>query len=95
MRDRAWCVEGLPHTIGHDMRTRRLDDPYLVAFGTRLREHRLGAGLTLEDLAERAGVSYRHLSDAEHGLVNPSLLWVRDVASALGAHPGTLLGGQD
>jgi len=73
------------------MRTRQRDNPYLAALGVRLREHRLAAGLTLEDLSERAGVSYRHLSDAERGLVNPSLLWLRDVARALDLEPPSLL----
>lgn len=38
------------------------------AFGPLLRRHRLAAGLTQEDLAERAGLSVRAISDLERGL---------------------------
>src|SRR5436190_22451412 len=36
-------------------------------FGDRLRDHRRAAGLTQEQLAERAGVSPRSISDLERG----------------------------
>ena len=38
------------------------------AFGALLRRHRLTAGLTQEELAERAGVSARAVSDLERGV---------------------------
>src|SRR5438105_3002065 len=38
-----------------------------VAFGTLLRRHRVAAGLTQEELAERAGISRRSLGDMERG----------------------------
>src|SRR6185437_4146800 len=39
-----------------------------VAFGTLLRRHRRSAGLTQEEVAERAGVSVRAISDLERGV---------------------------
>jgi tetratricopeptide (TPR) repeat protein/transcriptional regulator with XRE-family HTH domain len=39
-----------------------------VAFGTLLRRHRIAAGLTQEELAERAGISRRSLGDMERGV---------------------------
>jgi transcriptional regulator with XRE-family HTH domain len=38
-----------------------------LVFGDLLRRYRLGAGLTQEALAERAGISVRGLSDLERG----------------------------
>ena len=40
----------------------------LPAFGTILRRHRRAAQLTQAELAERAGISVRALSDLERGL---------------------------
>jgi predicted ATPase/DNA-binding XRE family transcriptional regulator len=59
------------------------------AFGDVLRQLRLEAGLTQEELAERAGLSTRGLSDLERGLRRtPRLGTVRLLADALGL-PGT------
>jgi tetratricopeptide (TPR) repeat protein/transcriptional regulator with XRE-family HTH domain len=41
-----------------------------LAFGTLLRRHRIAAGLTQEELAERAGISRRSLGDMERGVVH-------------------------
>ena len=38
------------------------------AFGELLRQHRLAAGLTQEELAERARISVRAISDLERGV---------------------------
>src|SRR5919205_2243431 len=54
-------------------------------FGEVLRQLRLEAGLTQEELAERAGLSTRGLSDLERGLRRtPRLGTVRLLADALG-----------
>ena len=39
-----------------------------ATFGTLLRRHRVAAGLTQEELAERSGLSARTISDLERGL---------------------------
>src|SRR5581483_2353779 len=41
--------------------------PDLTAFGLLLRQHRTGAVLTQEELAERSGLSARVVSDVERG----------------------------
>ena len=56
-----------------------------AAFGALLKEHRLAAGLTQEELAERAGVSARAVSDLERGgRGTPRLRTVALLATALG-----------
>jgi predicted ATPase/DNA-binding XRE family transcriptional regulator len=58
-------------------------------FGTLLREYRTRAGLSQEDLAERAGLSRRGISDLERGARrDPHLGTVRRLSEALGLDPG-------
>src|SRR5581483_11321149 len=47
---------------------RRMEATTSHAFGGLLRRFRLGAGLTQEELAERAGLSPRGISDLERGV---------------------------
>jgi tetratricopeptide (TPR) repeat protein/DNA-binding XRE family transcriptional regulator len=47
-----------------------METPSCVAFGTLLRRYRIAAGLTQEELAERAGISRRSLGDMERGVVH-------------------------
>src|SRR5260221_1045850 len=55
-----------------------------AAFGTRLRSQRLAAGVTQEQLAERAGLSVRGIQDLERGARRvPHAETVRRLASAL------------
>ena len=55
------------------------------AFGSRLRRHRQAAGLSQEELAERAGLSARGISDLERGVRrSPYPVTVRALAKALG-----------
>lgn len=58
--------------------------PLLTALGRRIRSTREERGLSLQDLAERAGWSRRFLIDAEAGRANPSLGKLSDLAEALG-----------
>src|ERR1700716_2586823 len=54
-------------------------------FGTRLRTHRVRAGLSQQALAERSGLSLRGLSDLERGARRaPYLDTVQRIAEALG-----------
>jgi XRE family aerobic/anaerobic benzoate catabolism transcriptional regulator len=55
----------------------------LLELGRRLRARRLELGLSLSALAEAAGVSRRHLTEAEAGRANPSVLTLAAVARAL------------
>jgi tetratricopeptide (TPR) repeat protein/transcriptional regulator with XRE-family HTH domain len=59
-----------------------------VALGTLLRRYRLAAGLTQEELAERAGISRRSLGDMERGVVHaPRKDTVALLVEALGLDP--------
>jgi tetratricopeptide (TPR) repeat protein/DNA-binding XRE family transcriptional regulator len=58
--------------------------PVAGGFGRLLREHRTGAGLTQEELAERSGISVRAIADAEAGrTTRPHPRSVRLIAAAL------------
>ncbi|KUM75880.1 hypothetical protein AQI84_19435 [Streptomyces griseorubiginosus] len=54
----------------------------------RLREAR---GLTLEELADRSGMSFRGVVYIEHGRRNPSLTSLIKLARGLQTEPSTLL----
>jgi len=59
--------------------------PFLRELGQRLRAARQGAGYSVAELADRADVSRRYLTDAEAGRANPSVLVLLRLAKALGA----------
>ena len=63
----------------------------LLAFGRLLKRLRMAADLTQEELAERAMVSARSISDLERGRRNPSVKAIGRIAQALGVSPDTLL----
>src|SRR5262252_2434218 len=57
-------------------------------FGVLLQRHRVAAGLSQEELAERAGLSRRGISDLERGVRRaPYPATVRRLAEALGLDP--------
>ena len=66
--------------------------PFLARIGAELRARRRAAGLTAQELAERAAVSRRMLSQVEQGQANPSLVTVDKLARALGTDFATLAG---
>ncbi|WP_413813154.1 helix-turn-helix domain-containing protein [Streptomyces sp. OE57] len=54
----------------------------------RLREER---EYSLEELAERSGLSFRGLIYIEHGQRSPSVLTLLDIAAGLDVEPGELV----
>jgi quercetin dioxygenase-like cupin family protein/DNA-binding XRE family transcriptional regulator len=64
----------------------------LVSIGERLRSAREDAGLTLEQTAERAGLSKAHLSRLESAERQPSIAALLTLADVLGTAVSTLLG---
>ncbi len=54
----------------------------------RLRD---AAGLTQEALAERAGMSQQYISDLERGKLNPTVVTLYELATALGVGVGELV----
>src|SRR5918998_1372586 len=65
---------------------------YGERLGARVKEHRRRRGLTLEELAERAGVSRAMISKVERGEKNPTLVVAAKVAEGLGVTISELLG---
>lgn len=66
------------------MPRRRVRETASVALGARVRRLRRRAGLTIEALAERAGIGAHYLGGVERGEQNPTLKVLVGVASALG-----------
>jgi transcriptional regulator with XRE-family HTH domain len=52
--------------------------------GRRVREHRTARGWTLDELADRSGVSRRMVINIEHGEGNPSIATLLRISDALG-----------
>jgi len=61
-------------------------------FGTRLREARLGAGLSQSDLEDLSGIPKARLSRYENGHVEPSIQTLNRLARALNVSEASLLG---
>jgi transcriptional regulator with XRE-family HTH domain len=61
-------------------------------FGTRLREARLGAGLSQSELEELSGIPKARLSRYENGHVEPSIQTLNRLARALNVSEASLLG---
>jgi XRE family transcriptional regulator, aerobic/anaerobic benzoate catabolism transcriptional regulator len=66
-------------------------DALLESLGRQVRQQRLHAGLTLRELAGRAGLSSRFLMDVEAGRGNISVRRLAAIASALGTELPNLL----
>jgi transcriptional regulator with XRE-family HTH domain len=67
-------------------------DAVLTSLAESLREERVRAGLTLEELAQRADLSTAHLSRLETGDRQPSVAALISLSRALGVPLSTLLG---
>jgi transcriptional regulator with XRE-family HTH domain len=65
-------------------------DPRLHAFGLNIRRLREERGLSLEELAERAELSFRGLVYIEHGRRNAGVLTVLKIADGLEVKPSAL-----
>jgi len=80
----------------HQVRTRAQTDEsagIVGALGPRIAKERLVRGLSLEDLAERAGISRGLLSQLERGIGNPSLTTLAGLAAALDVPLGSFFAG--
>jgi transcriptional regulator with XRE-family HTH domain len=68
---------------------------FAAAFGRDVRRRREALGITLDELAERAGISPNFLGAIELGKREPSLSTIVELAMGLGVTPGELLCGLD
>jgi transcriptional regulator with XRE-family HTH domain len=64
-----------------------------IPFGKEVRRRRTTLGLTLDQLAERAGLTPNYIGTVENGRRDPSLSTVIALARGLGVPTGELLGG--
>jgi transcriptional regulator with XRE-family HTH domain len=69
-------------------------DPVAHGLGARIRSLRQSRGLTLTQLATRAGLSHPFLSKLERGLARPSMASLAQIALALGTSQVELLAGR-
>lgn len=67
--------------------------PQLVEFGRRLRQARLQAGLSQEELAHHAGLHRTYVSSVERGERNIGLLNTLTLATVLHIDPADLITG--
>lgn len=67
--------------------------PPVPELGEALKQSRKGRRLTLEQLAERSGVSKSMLSQIERGKVNPTFAVLWNLSSALGVEISDLISG--
>jgi transcriptional regulator with XRE-family HTH domain len=65
--------------------------PMQREFGQRLREARIAAGITQQELASRIGMQRSHLSEIESGQQNVTLRSMTALAQALGLQIQVLL----
>ncbi|MEN5115493.1 helix-turn-helix transcriptional regulator [Brevundimonas diminuta] len=63
----------------------------VVRLGKRVRELRIAADLSQEELAFRANMKRSYVSDLERGTRNPSVRALGRLATALGVRPSALL----
>src|SRR3954471_18369547 len=64
-----------------------------VGLGKRLQEARKSAGLTQQDLCQRAGLSYSTLAKIERGAIKaPSIFTIQSIAGALSTNLNDLMG---
>lgn len=68
-----------------------VDSRLVEVFASRMREVRLGRGMSQEDLAHEAGLDRTYVSGCERRLRNPSLISVEKIAGALGVPASKLL----
>ena len=58
-------------------------DPIMIKVGQRIQKYRTQRNLTQDQVAERAGISQKHLSRIEQGYHNPRFDMIIQIANAL------------
>lgn len=70
-----------------------LNEAMLVDLGLRVRDLRLERGMTIKELAHSIGKEIQSVHRLEKGGVNPSYLYLRQIAKGLGTTVDRLLEG--
>jgi transcriptional regulator with XRE-family HTH domain len=65
--------------------------PLVVYIGQKLKDLRFRAGLTQQELANKAGTTQTTIARIERDVVEPEVTTIRKLAHALGKTPGDLL----
>ena len=65
--------------------------PELLLFGSVVRKYRKAAGMSQEDLADRAEIHRTYIGGIERGERNPTLVMIHRLAKALDMAPSKLL----
>ena len=74
---------------------KRISDEILQAIGAEIRRRREAAGLSMDDLAQRAELHKNYINKLELGQVDFSISVLWSVAEALGCEVANLLPGAD
>ncbi|MEP6702587.1 MAG: helix-turn-helix transcriptional regulator, partial [Betaproteobacteria bacterium] len=85
-------TSGLRHGAVSELPNGVAKNAVLVALGARLRMLRARRGLTRKAMAKLADVSERYLANLEHGVGNPSVLILEQLAAALHCAVAELIG---
>ena len=56
---------------------------YLIKLGNKIRQLRIEKGMTQTDLAAKVGKDYQSIQRVEHGTVNSSIQYLREIAEGL------------
>lgn len=59
--------------------------------GEKIRNCRKLKKVTIEELGEKSGISYKYIGEIERGVKNPTVTVLQKIASALEVHTGFLL----
>jgi transcriptional regulator with XRE-family HTH domain len=68
-----------------------LQFPVMGKFLNRIKELRLRADMSQQELADLAGCSKMHISKTERGDTRLDIHWMAQISAALGVAPGDLL----
>ncbi|BBI34951.1 helix-turn-helix domain-containing protein [Cohnella abietis] len=66
-------------------------NPYLVAFGNRIKKARKELKITQDDLSLYTRIDRSYISEIENGIKNPSLTTILTLAKALHVPPSKLM----
>jgi len=70
-----------------------VNSPDMAAFAEKMHRYRKQAKLSLQDVADAAGMTKSHIWEMEQGRsVNPTVRAVWSIAAALGTSPADMLG---